>query len=200
MAMEPRFAAALTASHQRRRTACVWVVGCILFLGSLHSLNAATRADERSVIATFLLHFAQFTTWPDSAFSNSKAPCVLGVLGEDPFGERLEEVFRGETIRGRSVVVKRLGSELRPEDCHLLFVGDLDETRFRRAMEILKGRAVLTLSTRPRFCDEGGMIGFETDRGKLIFFIRREAVRESGLSIHSRLLNMARTPTGSGQP
>jgi hypothetical protein len=104
----------------------------------------------------------------------------------------LEQVFQGERLGERKLEVKRLTADEAVDGCHLVFLGDMDEARMRRLLVRLKGKPVLTASARPRFCDTGGMVGFEVERGKVVFTIHREAVREAGVTIHSRLLNMAR--------
>jgi hypothetical protein len=168
----------------------------LILISGRTTVAAAPRADEHSVIAAFLLHFVQFTNWPDAAFSGTDTPMTVGVIGTDPFGSKLDDTFRGERAGDRPFVIKRLSPEAVPEGCHLLFVGELDDARLRRLLERLKGRPVLTVSTRSGFCEDGGMVAFEVERGKVVFAIRRDSVKEAGLSIHSRLLNMARVFRG----
>ena len=50
----------------------------------------------------------QFIEWPDSAFSDASAPLKVGVLGDDPFGDMLEQTFNNEKVQQqRSIVVRR---------------------------------------------------------------------------------------------
>ncbi len=177
-----------------------WQLGLLLLavLG-LGAARTPSGTDEFRVIATFMIHFAQFTTWPKTAPAVEPAkepavegPIVVGVVGPDPFGEALDEVFRGETVRGRSFLVKRFREGEVPKDCHLVFVGDVGVGAMRDVVKSLTGRPVLTLSGRADFSDAGGMVVFGMERGRVVFEINREAVAQSGLTIHSRLLSLGR--------
>lgn len=154
--------------------------------------GALARVDERAVMATFMLHFVQFGTWPAEAFAGPHSPFRVGVIGVDPFGADLEAVFAGEKVRDRGFEVKRYGPDEFPEGCHLLFVGELAADKVSRLLRDLAGKPVLTLSAQEGFCGRGGMVAFRTERGKVIFEVHREAVRRAGLRLHSRLLSLAR--------
>src|SRR5262245_22285190 len=100
---------------------------------------------EYQVKAAFLFNFARFVEWPSDAFADARSPLVIGVLGPDPFGAELDEVVRGKTVHGRSIVVQRYA---RPSDvgpCHVLFVGRGEAGRLRRGLGALKDGRVLTV-------------------------------------------------------
>src|SRR5688572_2161276 len=65
------------------------------------------QSSEYHVKAAFLLNFAQFIEWPAEAFADAQSPIVVGVLGDDPFGTILEDVFHDASAQGRSLIVQR---------------------------------------------------------------------------------------------
>ena len=64
--------------------------------------------SEYEVKAAWLLNFARFVNWPTNAFQSPESPIVVGIAGKDPFGRLLEKAFAGKTVKGRSLVVKRM--------------------------------------------------------------------------------------------
>ena len=64
-------------------------------------------AAEYQVKAACLLNFAKFVEWPPGTFSATNAPLTIGVLGEDPFGDDLNQVVKGQSVSGHAIVVKR---------------------------------------------------------------------------------------------
>src|SRR5437899_846096 len=87
--------------------------------------QAGTQSEaptEYQIKAAFLYNFAKFVEWPADAFADPHAPIVLGVVGEDPFGNVLDKIVLGKTVNGRGLVIKRLkpGPDLR--NCHILFL------------------------------------------------------------------------------
>lgn len=169
-----------------------WLLLAVGLTTGLPLDGASARVDEKAVMATFMLHFVQFGTWPAEAFAGPQSPFRVGVIGADPLGSNLEAVFAGEKVRERGFEVRRYGPDESPDGCHLLFVGDLAPDKVSRLLGELAGKPVLTLSAQEDFCGRGGMVAFRMERGKVIFEVHREAVGRAGLKLHSRLLNLAR--------
>lgn len=64
--------------------------------------------SEYQVKAAFLYNFGKFVEWPANDFASTNAPLVIGVYGEDPFGNDLAEVVRGKNINGHPVVTREV--------------------------------------------------------------------------------------------
>lgn len=154
--------------------------------------NAAAQVpDEYKVKAVFLFHFAQFVEWPDDSFSRQDEPMVIGVLGENPFGDYLDEVVSGESIKGHPLQVKRFSKPEEISKCHILFVGVDGMGQLRTLLKDLESRAMLTVGDNPAFIRAGGMIRFFSEDSKIRLQINPEAARSSGLMISSKLLRLA---------
>src|SRR5437016_7369433 len=92
----------LTGRRLGRR---VWLGSLVLLLAPVF-LAALVRGDvfnEYDVKATCLYHLTQFVEWPPEAFPETQSPLVIGVLGQDPFGKVLDEVFRNEIVKNRKL-------------------------------------------------------------------------------------------------
>ncbi len=152
---------------------------------------AAAPSPEYQVKAVFLFNFAQFVDWPAKAFADAKAPFVIGVLGDDPFGAYLDELVRNEKVGSRPLVVRRFA---RAEDitaCHILFVSRNPASPVDKLAADLQERSVLTVGDTENFSRQGGIVRFVTEEGKIHLRINVEAAKESGLTISSKLLRWA---------
>ena len=67
----------------------------------------APPLTEYQVKAAYLFNFGQFVEWPAAAYSSPAAPFVIGIVGEDPFGNVIDDIVRGESLAGRPLLVKR---------------------------------------------------------------------------------------------
>lgn len=174
----------------------VWfMMSTLLFFVGLDLPAQAAVSKEYQVKAVFLFNFAQFVKWPAQAFPEAKTPLVIGVLGEDPFGDYLDELVRGEIVNNRSLVVKRYN---RVEDigpCHVLFISQSETHNWRKIFADLNGRNILTVGDIENFVPSGGMIGFASDKGKVRLKIDVETAEASGLTISSKLLRSAEIVT-----
>jgi uncharacterized protein DUF4154 len=146
--------------------------------------------DEREVKAVFLFNFVQFVSWPDQAFDGREAPIVIGILGEDPFGSVLDDVVKGELVRGRRLVVTRFR---RVEDvkAHVLFVSRSEADRYEQVLAPLRAQSTLTVGETAGFT-ERGMIRFLTEQNRVRLEVNVGAAKAAGLTISSNLLRAAR--------
>lgn len=165
--------------------------------------EAAAVASEYQLKAVFLFNFAQFVEWPATAFRDPQMPLVIGVVGTDPFGPYLDEVVRGEQVRGRSLVVKRFQRLEDVDVCHILFVGPADAARLHAAPDALAGRSILTVSdaartVQPGAGQPGAMIQFVDAQSRVRLRIDVDTATAAGLTISSKLLRSAEIVRAKG--
>ena len=78
----------------------------LLLLGIFSS--AQTAGDrEYQLKAAFLFNFTQFVEWPSASLPEPSSSLVIGILGENPFGNYLEEIVTGEVVNGHPLVVQQ---------------------------------------------------------------------------------------------
>src|SRR5437868_764133 len=74
--------------------------------------NAFARAEEAQpeyiFKAAYIYHFAQFVEWPSEAFPSTSSPLVVAVLGQNPFGNELEQAFHQKSINGHPLIVRTI--------------------------------------------------------------------------------------------
>jgi hypothetical protein len=155
----------------------------------------AAPDSEYQVKAVFLFHFTQFVQWPRNAFADRNAPLIIGVLGEDPFGEYLDQTVQGETVDGRPIAVRRYS---RPEDIgevHVLFISASENDNLESTLAQLQGRSILTVADGEGFAERGVMVRLRTAQNRIRLRINVASVREAGLSVSSKLLRAAEIVT-----
>ena len=146
---------------------------------------------EQQLKTAYLLNFAKFVEWPEASFAESSSPIVLGVLGENPFGDDLEQMVRGKTINNRPIVVKPCRSLAETTNCHILFISASEKARLPEILAGLSGASVLTVSEMERFTEKEGMINFIRQGTKIRFQINEGAAKKVHLTISSKLLSLA---------
>lgn len=174
----------------------------VISLTVTFTLWAQTAAEaEYRIKAVFLFNFVQFVEWPSNAFANEAAPLALCVLGNDPFGEMLDQVVDGESVEGHKLLVRRpnladVGA------CHLLFVSKSEQPRLGEVLRQLGSAPILTVSDIDGFVGRGGTIGFFLDRKRVRFEISPARAQTRGLKMSSQLLGLGKIhrsdPKGGG--
>ncbi|HEX3730370.1 MAG TPA: YfiR family protein, partial [Opitutaceae bacterium] len=155
-------------------------------------VRAAEPSREYQVKAVFLYNFAQFVEWPPQAFASASAPLTIGILGDDPFDGVLDEILRGEVLRGHRMQVRRSQREEDLADCQLLFISQSEKPRMPRIMAGLRPRPILTVSEVDGFAQLGGMVNFYRDGARVRFELNPGAARQGGLKFSSQLLSVGK--------
>lgn len=172
-----------------RKGASLWLSLVALFGTDEGGAATASASLEQAVKASFLFKFAPFVEWPPVAFAAGDRNFTICIAGDDPFGNVLDDVVRGQKMANRSVRVRRLKPEGGAAGCHMLFAGrsaEKDYTPFAP----LAGQPVLTVADRDGG-PPGAMIQFVKLGGRVRFQIDDNAARACHLKISSKLLGLA---------
>jgi hypothetical protein len=153
-------------------------------------LSAQQHPTESQVKAAYLYNFGKFVTWPADQ-TRGAAALEMCVLGRDPFGQVLDSTVEGESIDGRKISVKRIVRIQDAVQCRILFVSTSEEGRLRPILADAQHRGMLTVSDIPHFADQGGVIEFVNQEGKIRFAVNRGAAEQSRLLLSSQLLKVA---------
>ena len=163
-----------------------------LILFELFFLSAqAPESREYQIEAAFLYNFSQFVEWPADAFPEAETPLVIGVLGDDPFGNYLVETVIGEKANGHPLTIQHYKNIEEIKICHILFINLSEANKQKETIEGLKGRSILTVSDVSGFLKQGGMIRFAKEDNKIRIRINPDAAKEANLVISSKLLRIA---------
>lgn len=162
---------------------------CFFFINAIHAQEKPAPANQ--VKAAFLYNFTRFVNWPASSFSSSSDPFIIGIIGNDPFGQYIEELVKGEKIGNHPIIIKRYYSLENIEDSHILFINTSDRDRIRRILSIVRNKSILTVSDTENFTDFGGAVHFYRHENKIRLKINISSAKNSRLEISSKLLSLA---------
>jgi hypothetical protein len=161
---------------------------------------AAQRGLEYEVKAAYLYNIVNFVTWPTDAFAGPADPFHVCVFGNDPFGPLLDRAMQGGTANMRPIVIDRISEPAAGAKCHLVFLPGADSDWTDQLVRTASQRPVLTIGEARDFLRRGGMISFVVDGGRIRFDVNLPAANSRGLTVSSRLLQVARTIVGKGGP
>jgi len=172
----------------------------ILLLILLHYLGVGSvsyaQADKLKLSSTeikisYLVNFARYIHWPESAFTSASAPLVIAVAQSHPFASQLDNRVVGQTKGGRDIRFRAVSQVPPFESIQVLFIES--ESRLLAAINKEAINApVLTVGDSNDFFETGGVIQLEERDKNIIFFINRERAEALGLNIHYKLLKMAK--------
>ena len=158
----------------------------VLAAGGLFCGMAAAQSDQPSeyaVKAAFLFNFTKFVEWPEKAFNGPQAPIVIGIIGDDPFGDSLMRIVAGQKAQGRAILIAkyRRGDDLRRSQ--ILFISASERLRSAEILASLQDASVLTVSDIDGFAEAGGTMQFVVQENRVRFVVNLDAATQSKLRV-----------------
>ena len=150
----------------------------------------AQEADEYHLKAAFIFNFARFINWPPRPENTATGTLEICVAGADAIADALRTTTSGKSIDSRHITVRQLSSPSVVQGCQMLFIGN----QANKNAEILAQAArfpITTVGEDDNFIQRGGVINFVPANGKLRFEINIAAATRAGVSISSKLLQLA---------
>jgi hypothetical protein len=174
-----------------KRILAALLCGALVLTACLRAAGGAETPSEYQVKAVFVYNFSHFVDWPPQAFSAPDQPFVIGILGDDPFGARVDEAVRGEQVDQHRLSVRRFRGVGEIGDCQILYIGRSESARLPQILAALNHRSTLTVSDLDGSSQHGVMMEFLTENNRIRLRINVDSARAAGLTISSKLLRPA---------
>jgi hypothetical protein len=146
---------------------------------------------EYNVKAVTLYAFGRYVTWPNSAFEKPDSPFIIGLLGENPFGDALDQIAAKKTIAGRPMIVRQFTKPAECANCHILFVtGTVPAETEAKLFQVVAGKSVLLVGESAGFAERGGIVNFYESGANVRFELNPDKANEAQLSFDAKLLSL----------
>ena len=159
----------------------------VIFTGTGRCLEGT----EYQIKGAMMLNFIKFVEWPDPENEQNRDDIIIGIIGQDNFGNMLEHID-GRFISSKQVKIKRLNSLKGLSECQVLFVSASESFRTYQILRAVDGYPVLTIGEDDDFTRLGGIIRFYSEENHIRFEINQTAAVQSELKISAKLLEIAR--------
>jgi hypothetical protein len=161
-------------------------------LGYADGFPQGQTADEYQVKAAYMFNFAKFVDWPAGAFDSATQPIAFCVLGQTRLGPALHDMLSGKAVDQRPLVFRELTDSKDAGKCHVLFIA-LDKKRLRQTLDEVKSLSVLTVGEFEDFTNQGGIVRFVLDGGRVRLEFNLDAAGDAKLHVSSKLLSLGTT-------
>lgn len=165
-------------------------VGPVFLLLSLTTgIVCAEVSLEYKIKAAYLYNFTKFISWPE----NPAATFNICLVGNDPFKDLLNDL-ETKTALGKPIRVFRFSKISQVKNCQIVYFDNTDRLPTLDLPNVLLVGNLsnsLTVSSQPFFAQSGGMIGFVLEEEKVKLHINLKAVKQSGLGISAKLIEVS---------
>lgn len=153
------------------------------------STSQADTEVEQQIKVSFVYNFAKFVTWPNVT-NNPNTPLIICASAPPSFLAKML-LLKNRKINIRPLEVIAL-SDAQAQNCNLIFFSEsVNNLNKKSVLEAIATLPILTISDKPDFAQEGGMIGMKELNNRLRFDINLIAAKKAGLTISSQLAELA---------
>lgn len=165
----------------------------LLCFALINTVGAVAQTDvlEYQVKAAFLYQFPAYVEWPASTFADPTGPLVFGMLEADVIADELIAISRNNLASGRTIIVRKMRPGDSTEGLNVLFVGQSQTRTSEPLLLQALTDAILTITEAPAQRPDGSVINFAIIDDKVRFDISLAMAEQAGLTISSRLLQVA---------
>lgn len=157
--------------------------------------NIAAQSSEYNVKAVLLWKITQYIEWPEeAAVEDTTKPITISILGRNPFGSILDDMYLTERrrIKKKNVIVNYISHINQLNKCHILFISASEKKDIENILSHLKGKPVLTVGDTENFGEDGIHINFYISNNKTKFELNEAAADDAGFTVDYRLRNIAK--------
>ena len=178
-----------------------------LLVAALLAPTVAAQPVQRTALeAAYVMNFLNYSEWPSMAAADTPGEVTVLVLGSPTVVRTFRATAETASTRGtrpvrvRGMDPRRLDDPRQlqrlMEDVHAVFVADADPVFADAVIEAARGRPILTIGEGRAFVQRGGMLAFLREGRNLVFTSNVQAVIDSPVTLSSKVLRLAREPTG----
>lgn len=160
-----------------------------LLISCVCSLARADENLEYKVKAAYLYNFTKFITWP----ATNSATFNICVIGKSQFGNLLD-ALEAKTALDKPIRILHFDTVKQVKDCQIVYLETADNQgslSIPGALTVSTLNNTLTVSSHPFFAEQGGMIGFVIEAEKVRLHINLRTLKQSGLGISAKLIEVA---------
>ncbi len=168
------------------------LVNLLNFGNNIWAKEIYSKIDVRSMI---LSQIPNYITWKKSNFVDEKAYFTIILLGDTPFKSNFNDLFKGKTIAGRNIEIKRYNTikdinEL--SQAHIVFISKtFSKEETKNAIVFFNTKKSITISCQDDFILNGGIIELITINKNIRFNINNINAKKNKIKINPKLLGFA---------
>ncbi|NIM18560.1 MAG: DUF4154 domain-containing protein [Candidatus Aminicenantes bacterium] len=136
---------------------------------------------------------ARFVTWPPGlSMENTSKPFNIAVIGKNPFGDHLQDVYKKKQILKKRVYIRYISNVKEIGNAHLLFVSESMKNELKTILDSIGEKPILLVGDTEGFARQGIHVNFFYEGVKLRFEINDSAARQAGLAISWHMMKAAK--------
>jgi len=151
------------------------------------SMSSSYQSNEELKVS-LIYQFAKYTHWP----SSSHSAMTFCVLGNNRFYQKMNRIV-GKKIAGKLVSSRHVTNieQVDKHQCQVIYIAPTLASELPAILAYLSEKPILTISEIKDFTLKGGMINFINKAQRQHFEVSRRATQKTGLTISSKLLQVA---------
>ena len=144
--------------------------------------------QKEKIQSSYIYNFTTYISWPES---EKTGDFVIGVLGNGPIQNELNNLAATKKVVTQPIVVKKFSSANEIEKCQILIITENKSNQLAEVLGKINGNSTLVITEAPGLASKGSGINFVMKDGKMLFELNKGKIEKNGLKINSKLVALA---------
>ncbi len=141
------------------------------------------------VKSAFIYQFTKYINWCPE---NQTGDFVIGVLGNSPIIDELNNLGSQKKVANHDVLVKKFIDVDDVTQCNILFVSEDKNSLFGSVNSMLSSVCTVIICEKKGMAKKGAAINLIQNNGKILFELNEQAFSSRSLTIDHKLLKLAK--------
>ncbi len=162
----------------------------IFFLPAILIQN---EVDENDLVIAYLERVTRFISndkFPE--FDNQSLPFNVCIYGKNTFGNDLEEAYKTQKIKNRTVKIYYVDNIEEIKNANLVYINTSSKSEVKSIVDYANQKGILTISYSKGFTEKGVHINLYNKDNRLRFEVNLKSAQAAGFSISHLLLSNAK--------
>ena len=146
-----------------------------------------SEVEEYNLKAAFVYNFTRYINWGPFAPENE---FVIGIVGQSPIYEPLQEIAKTKTINDKKILIKTFNTPHDITSCNIIYISRNSPFPLDTILAKINS-GILTISEEKDYARLGTAFNFVLVKDKLRFESNIRALNSTGLKVSSQLLKLA---------
>ncbi len=155
------------------------------------TVDRNNQSEIHKIKSAYIYNFLKYVNFARDPNRPSLENLTVCVFGSDAF-EKALDVLAGRKAKGLTVLIKRSNSYDELQDCQIVYISQSAESELDLVLQSIKERSILTVSEIKDFTKNGGMIGFDNSKNKIVIEINLKNAIKAQVKISAMLLEIAK--------
>jgi YfiR/HmsC-like len=158
----------------------------------IYAESDSQRASEYGLKGVYIEKILNYVDWPEENIVDSKESFEMVILGDNPFGDLLDEIFKNSQISGKNINIRYVTNVNLIGSPDIIYISPSMRNQINKLKSALDNRSVFLIGDTEGYGQKGVFLNFYEENEYLRFELNHSALKDAGFEVSFQLVRIAK--------